>query len=339
MADRSGNFLSRRAVCLASRTRVARRRIAIALHAVALFALCGFSVLFIGSDLAGDLLRGDLANPAARGAHPLLWFLVPTAGAVAIFLVRESLDGQGLKRVMFTRLQQQMARHYKGIYFALGAAVLLSAVALRVRTAAIVGGAPHLEPVLYSVSQVVAGKTLLSDLPAQYGLYAELLRPVFTLTGLSVLKFTLLLTTLQAVSSLMLATTAAALVQSKLLKSLLVLTFCWILGSTWMCGYASPLGYEYFQVWPIRFAFPAISVWLFVRARRRDFPTTMLVLAGALAGLGLVWNLDSGVPVAGALIASMLVRVIFASKDCWRRELKRLAIALVVPVSVASRLS
>ena len=44
----------------------------------------------------------------------------------------------------------------------------------------------HADAVLYAISQVLRGKTLLIDLPSQYGLYPELIRPIFSLINPSV---------------------------------------------------------------------------------------------------------------------------------------------------------
>ena len=55
----------------------------------------------------------------------------------------------------------------------------------------------HFEAFFYTIAQVLGGQTLLADLPASYGLYGEILKPLLEFTGASVLAITLLMAALQ----------------------------------------------------------------------------------------------------------------------------------------------
>jgi hypothetical protein len=58
----------------------------------------------------------------------------------------------------------------------------------------------HFDAVIYTVSQVVMGKTLLADLPSQYGLFPEFIAPLFRLIELSTLSFTAVCAAMQVAS-------------------------------------------------------------------------------------------------------------------------------------------
>jgi hypothetical protein len=57
-----------------------------------------------------------------------------------------------------------------------------------------------LDPVIYPQIQVLSGKNLLAPVTSFYGLYAFFLQPIFKLIGFSVLKFSLVMSSLMLLS-------------------------------------------------------------------------------------------------------------------------------------------
>lgn len=162
----------------------------------------------------------------------------------------------------------------------------------------------HLDAVLYSVSQVATGKSILVDLPAQYGLYGELLAPIFRVVGLSVLSFTTVMAILYSIAVGMVLYLLARLVKTDIMRLAGGLSLVSILGYSW----AAPLD-TYFQYYPIRFLLPALAAGLYLNYLTRP-GTLKLVALGIVGGVALPWNLDSGVPVFGSLFAALLLSAI-----------------------------
>ncbi|WP_144379109.1 hypothetical protein [Mesorhizobium amorphae] len=220
---------------------------------------------------------------------------------------------------------------YVDLFLALGA---LGLSVIRVRSADMLYGDIHFEAVFYSVTQVARGHTLLVDLPAQYGLYAELLAPLANLAGLSVFGFSILLAVLHLVSLLALVCTLSILVQSALLRLVSGLTIFFFVGSTWLLFWDSAIGHEYFQIWPLRVLFPSLVALSFLIAHRQGMKPIHVGCVALVSGLGLVWNFDWGVPAYGALVSYFLLRVVAASRDTRRQDGWRLALVTVIPVFV-----
>lgn len=160
------------------------------------------------------------------------------------------------------------------------------------------------DAVIYSVSQVVAGKTFLADLPSQYGFFALFMNPVFKVAGLSIFTFTALCAVLQIFSLTAIYAVVQRIVRDKALLmfytlSLLTVTFGTVV---WFIG----LDDQGFQYWPIRFLWPAFSVFLFYRyaCRPKLLNAFFISLAGAL---GSIWNAETGLVIvvafAGVLTA------------------------------------
>ena len=117
----------------------------------------------------------------------------------------------------------------------------------------------HVDAVVYTVSQVVAGRTLLVDMPSQYGLFAEMIGPLFRIVGLSVLKFTTLCALLQVASLSAVFYVVQRFVREPVLKiaiagALVMVTFE---TSLWLIG----VDEFQFQYWPIRFFGPQFRFW------------------------------------------------------------------------------
>jgi len=149
----------------------------------------------------------------------------------------------------------------------------------------------HADAAVYSLSQVVAGKTLLVDLPSQYGLYPELIAPIFKLIGSTVLNVTLFFASLQIISLLGLFFVLTKLVKNPTVLtlggiSLLLVTFDTVIHFT---GWHD----RYFQYWPIRFFWPALSVLVFYYfcCNKTIGRASVVSLVSAI---GLFWNTDTG---------------------------------------------
>lgn len=163
----------------------------------------------------------------------------------------------------------------------------------------------HTDAVLYSVAQVVSGKTLLSDLPAQYGLYAELLNPIFQVIGLSVFRFTLVMALILLAAHLVLIKAITMVTKRALLWLLFVLSSTLLM--TLHVAFISPDWTPYFQYFPIRFLFPALITLQFIYFQNSQRTRSRYVLMGCCCAFALFWNLDSGIPSCGALFACLLV--------------------------------
>jgi hypothetical protein len=284
------------------------------------------TAVFINSDLVTYVLGGQLSGRFAAEVDPRHILSVATAVAAAAFLVHRTINRTS------TRALPGKAPS-RAIYAALALIVVLTVVAGRIRSASMIYGDPHFEAVFYSMSQVMAGKTLLADLPSQYGLYAELLRPLFSVIGSSVLKFTIVMTLLQAVGCLALLRVCVGLLRPVWLQAVAVLTLSLFVGSTWVAISDSPFGHEYYQLWPIRFFFPAVSLLLFVEGLRRGLPPRWVTWMALLAGLAIIWNLESGIAVLGALVGSMLIRFLVGGAARRGRNAGALLLSMILPIA------
>lgn len=69
----------------------------------------------------------------------------------------------------------------------------------------------------------------------------------------------------------------------------------------------------YFAYYPVRFIFPALSALLFSCSIFLS-KKIIALLCGILAGVGLWWNIDSGIAVCGAFITVMVLELIFSKE-------------------------
>jgi len=108
----------------------------------------------------------------------------------------------------------------------------------------------HAEFIFYTIGQVMAGKTLLVDLPSLYGLFPEILRPVFKLTGFSIFNFTALCAVLQILSLGSVYWVVHCSIRDSAIRisfglALVMVTFGTIL---WLIGQGDP----YYQYWCVQ---------------------------------------------------------------------------------------
>jgi hypothetical protein len=153
----------------------------------------------------------------------------------------------------------------------------------------------HFTAVFNEVVQVYLGKALLIDDINQYGLYPHFLQPLFALTGLTVLKFTVVMGLLTALSYGLLWYFLSHSLSNQVVA---LLGFLALVFNGWLCFIYrlwDPLDDVYFQYHPIRFLFPACVVvlaWLYLRRPRRRLYWGIMVFQAA----GVLWNLDAGAP-------------------------------------------
>lgn len=163
----------------------------------------------------------------------------------------------------------------------------------------------HAEAFLYSVSQVVAGKTLLVDLPSQYGLFALFLKPFLLLIGASVLSLTNVFALMQLICMSALYGAIRFMVRNPLsrLAALLALITMTFNNINIINGHVDP----YFQYWPIRFFWPAVS--LFACCRYTAKPSLSRSATVSLAAsIGALWNLDTGLVIVIAYTGMLVAR-------------------------------
>lgn len=228
--------------------------------------------------------------------------------------------------------------HYEAVINIALAILVIGAVGwLRIRSADMLYADVHFEAMFYTISQVVTGKTVLADLPAQYGLYAELLGPFLKATGVTILGFTTFLSLLFIISIVALCVFCNAALRSIPMRIIAVLTTFLYVGTAWRMLGTSVRGVEeYYQLWPIRILFPALVIAMFVIIRRRGLGPIDVAILAVMLGIGMIWNLDWGVPSFGAFVALFLVRFIFGASTDRMRNFVRLAMTAAIPMVVVT---
>ncbi|WP_044561144.1 hypothetical protein [Azospirillum sp. B4] len=163
----------------------------------------------------------------------------------------------------------------------------------------------HMDAVTYAIAQVISGRTILVDLPSQYGFAAEFLGNLFRMIGFSVLKMTSLFALMQifalaALFQVILKHTLHLVLQLAFALALVMVTFETVIRINDVAEF-------YFQYWPLRFLWPALSVLAFHFYRLR--PTLGRAATVSLIGaVGSIWNADSGLVIAGAFTAFLAVK-------------------------------
>jgi hypothetical protein len=178
----------------------------------------------------------------------------------------------------------------------------------------------HFEAVFFSSVQVTLGKTLLVDFAHQYGLYPEFLAPWFKLLGgIRVGNFSLTLAALQTAVNVMWLATLLKIMRRRWLALLLFLSTFYFsqFSISWHIlrqGFLSSFD-PYFQYLPIRALAPAFSIFAITHADTWNLDARRWgrVSISALLGLGIFWNLDAGLPAAGAWLLTLGYRELMKS--------------------------
>jgi len=159
---------------------------------------------------------------------------------------------------------------------------------------------------------VAQGKTLLANLTTQYGLFAELLSPLFKVIGLSVFKFSLVMMIIELLAFLIFYFAACKLTNSYLLGLLFIFAVCYISGNFFVSA-INPQALDispYYQYWPIRIIFPALSLLAFMWYAN-NITVKKTIIISLLITLALIWNFESGIPIFGATFAYFFSLMIF----------------------------
>ncbi len=178
---------------------------------------------------------------------------------------------------------------------------------------------PHFNAVFFPVVQVYEGKALLIDCASQYGLYPQLLQPLFAVVSLSVLTFTLVMASLTGAAY---AALWRFLWRACENKSAAFIGFAALLFNSWFFFIRQTNLHPYYQYLPIRLVFPALLVplaWRYLRRPTRPLYWGLLVF---LSG-GVLWNLDAGLPALTAWALTLCFAELFGSG--WRGATRRIA--------------
>lgn len=164
----------------------------------------------------------------------------------------------------------------------------------------------HFEPICYAVSRAVSGG-FENHL---YGLYPRFLAPLFHLIGLSVFKLSLVMSLLHVLTFAMVLRAFWLWSRNRLLTPLFSLILAY-LGGIW-CFFRLKEFDPYYEYHPIRSLFPAAALLgaAFYCRLPEERKNVGALFAGLLAGCAVCWNLDSGIPVAGAFFCLIALRAI-----------------------------
>ncbi len=165
-----------------------------------------------------------------------------------------------------------------------------------------------LDPVLFPVVSVLAGKSLLAPITSFYGLYPFFIAPIFYVIGFSVLKFSFVMAALMLISFAALYRALGLLIKNKTIYLLgfLSLVFYTVLATRVLPEY-------YFQYWPLRFVFPCLG-FLCVAAYLKYENKLYYFLSFIVCALAVLWNLETG----AVLFISFLVSLFFSHLANWQ---------------------
>jgi hypothetical protein len=192
----------------------------------------------------------------------------------------------------------------------------------------------HFTAVFFPVVQVYQGKALLIDCASQYGLYPQLLQPLFAVVSLSVLTFTLVMGLLTAGSF---AALYQFLWQACENKTAAFIGFAALLFNTWF-SFALWANFDlYYQYFPIRLLFPAVLVplaWRYLHRPSRRLYWGLLTFLS----VGVLWNLDAGLPSLLTWALTLCFAELFGAgwRSVARRSVGHLAAAAGAFAAVAA---
>jgi hypothetical protein len=178
-------------------------------------------------------------------------------------------------------------------------------------------GGSDFNVMFFPVVQVYEGKALMINCASQYGLYPQLLQPLFGLIGLTILSFTLVMALLLAGSYAALWAFLSRICENKLAA---FVGFAALLFNSWFFFVRQSSPDLYFQYFPIRFVFPALMVLLAWRQLRQPARWLYWALLAFLA-VGVLWNLDAGLPSLLTWTATLCFAELF--DENWRVAARR----------------
>jgi hypothetical protein len=254
---------------------------------------------FVGSEFV-TVLIGEFQKPQSDGLPRLLMSTLVAAITISAYV--ES----GIRSLRFFSTRSMLV----GVWIVFVTAVFLQIFSWRLVSLASTANngawSVHFDAAIYVLSQVVAGKTVLVDLPSQYGLFPEIVAPLFCWIGLTVFTFTAFFAVLQFISMAAIFYVLTRFVRIKPLLiaaglALVMVTFETVL-------HFADFEERYFQYWPIRFFWPAVSVLVFYWYTLRPglMRSAGMSVTGAIA---LLWNVDSGLFVSLAFAVFLVARL------------------------------
>ncbi|MFA5197260.1 MAG: hypothetical protein WC437_02445 [Patescibacteria group bacterium] len=186
-----------------------------------------------------------------------------------------------------------------------------------------IGYIPHLNAVLYPVTQVVWGKTLLVDFTNQYGLYPHFLEPIFRIFGISVLSFSVVMSLLACVCVILIF-----LFLIKNIKNSIVAILSFFTIMFYSAGLMAPE--PYFQYWPIRTLFPFLII-LLASLYFKNKNNKLYIIIFLLASLGILWNLDTGIVTFLGWILALIYQELFNTKRVFiKNSLRHIICSLIM---------
>lgn len=197
----------------------------------------------------------------------------------------------------------------------------------------------HFNPVLYYASQAESGNYSTSIGAPQYGFYSLYLKPVFSLLGLTVYSFSLVMTLLYLLGVIAITVPIFRHLQNIYLKLLLIPVLCALQGSL---GQISTGWEPYFQYYPIRFIVPGLSIlmlYLILRTEQENARVCLAAFSSFLFGFLVFWNLDSGITT---VIAWFVFFLLLAAVETLKRHAYNpalhlfLTVATMLPLGVGS---
>jgi hypothetical protein len=161
----------------------------------------------------------------------------------------------------------------------------------------------HFEVPFYSIVRAMDPGTLYSDCPSQYGLYATFLIPIFSTIGVSTINYTIVMSILSALCSLLFYWFLKRTCRHPSIALLVWLAYFSLpylmMFNNRELFHAAGLPYRldpYFQFSPIRLLFPAI-LFTFAILQRNHYGRFFQFFSSAALGLGVYWNLETGIIV------------------------------------------
>lgn len=179
----------------------------------------------------------------------------------------------------------------------------------------------HFSVLLGAINQVYHGLTILTDISSQYGiLYPYFMSALSHIFGYSITKISIFFTFLIFLSYFFIYLALRNLFGKKSWFGLFALLF--------IVGISHPFfeclilrgrqNLPYYQYFPLRVIFSAFFVWYIWRYLKKATGSTY-VFGFAMCGLAMLWNLDTGLPVAlswtGFLIYTTLAQKRWSSRE------------------------
>lgn len=245
------------------------------------------------------------------------------AASITVFMFIIFFLGRSerLDKKRFTARQRSYQRVSKGVlfFFAIAASLYVSSYLIIDERHPYMENALNFMIVIHSILQAHFGKFVFFDQYSQYGGYSLILEPLFGIIGVSVFKITLLFAVLNMAFMLI-----NYVLISKLIKSsfLIAVTFGAFIYFHYFAFVIWPAE-KYFQVYPLRTIFPALSLAVIVFSHKRQS-----LLLGIITGLAVIWNIETGIAIFVASILWLLILNIKRLKSIMDTVIYLLATAL-----------